>query len=208
MLFDNNTAPPPSQSPYPYIPHINTSIAGKAGYASRQLAKKSIVGVGKSAWWLGEKATQAGLATSRELGGIGLTSARVFGSGVFGLSSFTLGAIGKSLTYDDWRNPIGKVAKGAFKLASNLVDYEASHQLENRLSRFKLTNKGKVAVIGAAIAGALMNTSNQLTSRGMGITDANMTTATPDYTAPNYDLLNNAGATGDLVFALHKNRHG
>lgn len=200
---------------YPNIPHINNGFGYKIGSAISNVAGTAAKYTAKGAWWLGKQGVRAGFATSAAIGIGAIKLAQGIGS--FGINTATF--LGKStvlsLHENDWRNPIGKTAKGLYNLGASLIDYtpghqvydEARKQLTYKAPRMRLTGKGKVAL---ALTGLAMIGSDVSTNRvreSLGTMDTKVHTATPDYQPREYSV-DFGGATGDLVFALHNNRHG
>lgn len=72
------------------------------------------------------------------------------------------------------------------------------------LHKVKFTKLGKGIIAGMGIVQGLSSAKDELIKSHMGQADPYVHTATP--TIPAYQL--NAGATGDLVFALNANRRG
>jgi hypothetical protein len=68
----------------------------------------------------------------------------------------------------------------------------------------KLTGLGKATLWGGAIGAGVTSAFQEFNESRMGSSDGQVSRATPR--TPSYDL--NAGATGDLVFALNANRRG
>lgn len=75
---------------------------------------------------------------------------------------------------------------------------------ESNLLGKKLNLAGKGVVVGSALMSGAMEAFNDFNSNRMGQRDGQITRATPR--TPSY--ANNAGATGDLVFAMNRNRRG
>lgn len=102
-------------------------------------------------------------------------------------------------------NPVGRYAGAAKNTLSKFATFtEKNHLMPNAKSGFKLTGLGATVIAGGAIVGAVkrgVDTSNTIRQ---GQRDGMVHTATPR--TPSY--ANNAGATGDLAFALHANRRG
>lgn len=108
-------------------------------------------------------------------------------------------------------NPVARHATAVGNIAKHFAEYEPKRQVYDP-KRERLVTKGGfklkplgwgVIGLGAAIGGArsAMDTSDRIR---MGQVDPYITRPTPQL--PSY--ANNAGATGDLVFALNANRRG
>lgn len=74
----------------------------------------------------------------------------------------------------------------------------------NELMPYKLTKLGTAALIGTGLVSSFKEGFDDFNRNRMGQMDNRIYRATP--TIPSY--ANNGGATGDLVFALNKNRRG
>lgn len=193
---------------------VHDGIGSRIGDATLSGVGFLAKNTGKLAWKTGKTIGKLSLGTAGILGrgAIGLTSG-------LGKLSVNLGYYGgknvlNSLKYDDWRNPIGKAAKGIYNFSSSLVKYvpeetvynATKNQLEHRSGKLKLTGRGKVALAGTALFGMVANFNNSNSFKNMGSTDTNITTATPVFQNTKSNKVDFGGATGDLVFALHNNR--
>ena len=132
--------------------------------------------------------------------------------------------IGKA-TYEGGKNFAIGTAKAAQKTAKGVdTVMQKTHMwkavdFDDSMVKRKMTRTGKFVVGGGALmAGMAVGTKNQVINR-QGNNDGRLYRPTPAMTNP-YELssqiahsqmgnayANNAGATGDLVFALHNNRH-
>lgn len=122
-------------------------------------------------------------------------------------------AFAESLTSTNrFVNPLGSVANGIAKASNKLVKYAPAKEawnvekgiLERKEGSLKLSNWGKTFVGVSAIATGASNALNTFEQSRMGTQDDYVTTSTP--ITPSYK--DNAGASGDLVFALNANRRG
>ena len=69
----------------------------------------------------------------------------------------------------------------------------------------------KKMLAGLIVPGAIVSTMegvDAMDKRQMGTMSGGVVTSTPKIEKETYGTINNGGATGDLVFALHANRHG
>lgn len=107
-------------------------------------------------------------------------------------------------------NPIGRYASATKNVAKNLIKYtpetkvwsEAEKKLvTSQEGKWSLTKTGSAIKSTALIASGFMSAKKAFEESRMGVTDDNVTKATPSYS-------DNGGASGDLVFALNKNRRG
>ena len=119
---------------------------------------------------------------------------------------------------DSLRNP----ARGLTQTAKKLYDKyplvereEIRHDYNKKKKKFetkggglKITKTGYGALGGAALLSNAMEAYDNYIIHHMGAVDPNKVTATPDYNPQEYSIQSPdfAGATRDLVFALHANR--
>ena len=170
--------------------------------------------VGKKAaglsWWGAKKAGQAGLGASSLVGkaAIGTTSR---------LGSWTIHSLSSA---NPLKNPIGVATKAAYKLGGSMVNYTPSRKVYNttrdkiitKAPSLKLSKIGAGAILGGSILASAASSLNKFETDRLGTVDTQTTTTNPDYTPQEYtrnvEPPDDAGATGDLVFALFKNRRG
>lgn len=139
--------------------------------------------VGKTAF---KGATVGALATAvpggaAALGAIGTASV---GAAVMGASA--VGAVGSKLI---------KTPKTAINISN--------------IGEVGMTGLGKFAFTGAALVQGVQNGIKAFEKSRMGVNDGllrSQTPTVPQMTPQTPSYANNAGATGDLVFAMHKNR--
>lgn len=108
-------------------------------------------------------------------------------------------------------NAITKGIKASDKLMKGTYEsYEINpitRELVHRSGGLKFTKLGAGVILGSgALIGARDAASTHMDNR-VGPIDPHKVTATPEIAAEEYSI-NNGGATGDLVFALHQNRRG
>ncbi len=198
------------------LPEVGGGLFNRIGYAIGSAGKA----VGKGALYLGVGTAALGgkalYHTAKGIGYGGFYASKKLGYGIGNTASFLAGMGWESLHRTNWSNPVGKLARIGYKAANSMVKYEAGHnvfnvhtnKVEYRPPNLRLTKKGLAVVAIAGIASALSGASAQNTSTNMGMISPNKVTATPQY-APQQQQRNlDGGATGDLVFALHQNRHG
>ena len=205
-------------NPYPHMRHESTYFSDKydalenglivgAASAGLGLAK----GAARAAWWTGKQAAKVGLAGSSMLG-----------SGAMKASS-TVGkwALSSLMSDNPLKNPVGVVTKAAYRLGGAMVDYRPAERVYNETKKkvitkapsLKLTKFGGAVVLGGSLLSGASAAWNKFETRQLGQVDTKATTSTPDYTPQEYTKTfapppDDAGATGDLVFALFKNRKG
>lgn len=205
------------------------SAAGKTTEAALGVAGAALYGTARVGLGVGKVGFKAGKALAPYAGKmagaaglVGLEGAKTVGNAALGLgkgafmSAFhgeEMGAIGK----------IGNVGGVAVNLAkkafSGLVKVEkgstsidkATGKMVRKAPSMKLSGKGWGLVLGASLLAGAKEAWTEENARLMGTVDNKVTGPTPDYQPQEYSKTVNtgndfAGATGDLVFALHANR--
>ena len=117
-----------------------------------------------------------------------------------------------------FRNPVAGLSQTAQKLYEKFplvqrkpveqVFNKKTMQFETRGGELKFTKAGYGVLGGTAMIANVFQAYVNYITRHMGAVDPNKVTATPDYSPQQYQVQSPdfAGATGDLVFALHANR--
>ena len=109
---------------------------------------------------------------------------------------------------------LGKAAKG---LGRRMVKYtpetrkwdsEKGDFVVDKEGGLKLTKLGAGVIFGAGALGSLRDGAHIVEGKNVGQASGQVYTPTPEITPQQYNtgFVDNGGATGDLVFALHKNR--
>ena len=176
-------------------------------------------GIGKAVLW-GAKETVIGTGSAiLGLGKIGLKAAiGTAGVGLDATKTVAKGAV-KSTTYNNGsKNFLGMFAKDVNDIGKKLFKYELptkkfnplTGELEEKLGGIAPTKLGLGVIGGIMAVGAANDYQSAYRESRIGQIDPKTRTATPDYTPREYTTgpVNNGGATGDLVFALHNNRRG
>jgi hypothetical protein len=101
--------------------------------------------------------------------------------------------------------PAARMAKGIIGMGSKLVNFNAEADM---FSKVKFTGLGKSLIAGSALIKGAAGGFNELNKSHMGTMDGQITRATPRMQPSQPAYAQNAGATGDLVFAMNKNRRG
>ena len=108
-------------------------------------------------------------------------------------------------------NPVARHATALNKVAENFVSIEPKRQVydpkrDRMISKggVKLKPLGWATIIGGGAIGAVRSAAEAADNSRIGTKDPYITTATPRQSS----YANNAGASGDLVFALNANRRG
>ena len=173
-----------------------TQVIGKALYGGLKIGAGFAMGVGKGA-----------LVGSALLGKGLFGAGKVIGKGAWGASK----AVGKTLispveTAENRRRTAGNYLD-AIKDVGNTFIYK------NKDGNVRLTNRGIAMVGGVALATKANDSWFDAKARNLGAVDQKPTTATPNYNPVQYEMSprkriqpDSGGATGDLVFALHKLR--
>lgn len=127
------------------------------------------------------------------------------------VAGFAKGTVDMLNESNPWKNPIGKIVNTAKNTSRKLVDYKPNTRIWNPTKKImeskgglKLTGLGWGAIGVAGIAEGAWKAKETFEASRMGQMDPYITTATPRI--PSYQ--DNAGASGDLVFALNANRRG
>lgn len=168
---------------------------------------KALIGGVKMGMGFAVGAGHIGLGTVK-LAGKGLqNTAPVIGRGIWNISK----SVGKTLT-----GPF-ETAENRRRTALNYVDVLKSvgntivH--ENKEGNMRLTKTGLGLIGGITLANKLNDNYYEAKSKVLGTVDQKPTTATPNYNPVQYEMSpprrihpDSGGATGDLVFALHKLR--
>ena len=189
------------------MPNVELSV----GYA----ASKAAENVGKAGLWLGKNSAKAGLATAAAVGtaagAVGLYAGGKIAQGAINIA----GSAFESL-FSKGLNPIGGAIGTAGGIASHFVKYNPRHQVYSiarrkyvtRGGNFRLTKLGTGFLAVAELIGGGKQAYADNKVNKMGMVDTQKVTATPDFSPQQYTVQppDMAGATGDLVFALHANR--
>lgn len=94
-----------------------------------------------------------------------------------------------------------RLANATQKFLGSVVKYDKE---AGKLMDVKLTAKGKALMVGSSVIAGMAGAFNEMQRTHMGTVDTYMTSMTPRIPS----MPDNAGATGDLVFALNANRRG
>jgi hypothetical protein len=183
------------------------SIAGAVGSAAWSVAK----GAGKIGW-AGTK-----LAGKAALKGMDYAAKGAFKVGVKAAkgAAYIAKDAYNARNARDARNMIGVEIHTVGAMAKGMGDWQRSKDVYNKATgelthhdgRFKLGKFGVAAFGVPAVVSAAVDGSQQYMQERVGANDGQVVTATPVVAAKKYST-DNCGATGDLVFALHNNRHG
>ena len=96
---------------------------------------------------------------------------------------------------------------GEWKYATSKYDKDTG-KVHHTDAHFSASKK---MLAGLIVPGAIVSTMegvDAMDKRQMGTMTGGVVTSTPKMEKETYGTMNNGGATGDLVFALHANRHG
>lgn len=113
--------------------------------------------------------------------------------------------LGKKAADGVKRNVTISSTKAAGKATANVLEEMASKVVtmpNDDLNKIRLTKPASIAMGGIALASMVQGGFNRAETIAMGEMDPYMVGPAPRI--PSYE--DNAGATGDLVFALHKNK--
>lgn len=190
-------------------------ISNTAGY----LAKKTLIGIGKGALEAGKSipntAMSAGKSTVKAADKMLGATDKIVGTGIKAGKYMVEDALAGMNSSNRFLNPTGNALNLADKFGSRLMKYNYERLEKNPITKelvfhsggLKFTKLGAGIILGAgALAGSREALNNHMNNR-IGTIDPRKVTATPEIEKEDY-AINNGGATGDLVFALHNNRRG
>ena len=176
--------------------------AGRVGLAAADAAGKGIVKTGKVAG-------QVGLGAATMAGRVAVGTGKALAQGTKSTNGF--------------KNPIGAIVRKADDIGQGMASWERttvtrdpySGELKTKLGGLKFNKKGMAALVGVGALGSAFEAKDSMDARMMGKISPGVVTNTPtvdsrpwreQYRQGTY--LNNGGADGSLVFAMHQNRHG
>lgn len=177
-------------------PGMNISESAQAGMVA-----------GAAIGAVGTVAAMNPLKTGKMLGKVGLGVAEGVGGLAIGATEAVGGAaIGTAKAATSVGVPVATYAAGKYSSigAGVLNKTIKPTRNPNNVLGHKLTGFGAGLVFGSAVVSGATEAFNDFNRNRMGQSDGQITRATPR--TPSY--ANNAGATGDLVFAMNKNRRG
>lgn len=154
------------------------------------------------AYAVGRGAFKSAPSIARGIGGVGASAGNMLFSGI--TKPVFSGAGAMSTVANNALNPVGRYANAASKLTSKMTKMDYGPSFGKGRTRVKMSGLGKTVIGAGALIGAVKGITNTADSIRMGRAEGGVQTATPR--PPSY--ANNAGATGDLNFALHANRRG
>lgn len=181
-------------------PGANMNEVGKAGMIGGAALGATVGAVGSAI-------AANPLKTAEAVGGAALVGAEAAGAAAIGAAevagAFTIGASKMAAGVGMYgMQKYASIGAGATKAIDKLF-LKDDPRNSNLLGR-KLNMAGKGVVVGSALFAGAKEAFNDFNSNRMGQRDGQITRATPR--TPSYE--NNAGATGDLVFAMNRNRRG
>lgn len=147
------------------------------------------------------------LKAASAVGGLAIGTAEVAGAGIIagaeGVGAGIIGAAKIAMPVAGYA--AGKYASIGAGVAKHIDKYWLKEDKRpSNILGTKMNMLGKTAVVGSALIGGTAEAFDQFNTNRMGQRDGMITRATPR--TPSY--ANNAGATGDLVFAMNRNRRG
>lgn len=193
----------------------NTQLQSPSGMLSDAVGAAGSLGLA-----LGWKMTKWGgkLAVgTAELGArLAVPVGGMVGSGIYHLSKAGL-SVGTKIA---GRIPYAKVGGAIADAGGSLISYKPernilkpSGKIVRKSASIGLSGKGKLIVGAASLLAGSIAAAKEDNAYHMGQIDSRVQTATPDYAPkeyerhPTHSYMDNAGATGDLVFALNALRH-
>lgn len=206
-----------ANNPYPNLRHESTRFSD----AYDKAEEKIIAGTASAGLWLGKKAVSGAWGLTKASAPIALHGASLIGSAGYNTASLLGRAAYTSLSSSNpILNPVGTAIKGMYKLGQKMVDYTPGERVYNTTRKevvhkapsMKLSRLGAGVVLGGSLLSGASAAYDKFMTQRLGTVDTQATTSTPDYTPQEYTKqftpVDDGGATGDLVFALFKNRRG
>lgn len=149
------------------------------------------------------KTVGAAMSVAKGIGKASIGGAEAIGGAAWKTGAATYKAAGKM---SGPANVLGGTAIGKYGstmagLGKKLVTEDLR---ESNILKHKATKLGAGLIIGASVIGGMSGAFDELNTKRMGQMDTMIHKATPQ--TPAYQQ--NAGATGDLVFAMNANRRG
>lgn len=207
-----------ADNPYPHMRHERTAISD----AIDSVEMGAIAGTARAGLWVAKKAAKGVLTAGKYGGKIGLSAASVLGTGTMKAANYAGRATLASLNSNNpVKNPVSTLLKATSKIGSAMVDYKPAERVYNKTKgkvirkapRMKLSKFGMGVVLAGSVLSGAVATLGQFQKDRLGTIDSKAVTTTPDSSPQEYgkhmvtppDI---GGATGDLVFALFKNRRG
>lgn len=173
------------------------AIAGAAIGGVAAVSAPYIAGAAARAGWGAIKNSYKPLAA---LGGATINGAKSLGNITKGLAGSPL-VKGISTSAIGWASKMVKMDQVSFGLGKSTGINAAGKEIT--LPGVKFSALGKATLIGSTIMGGMKQAASTYMNAHEGIRD-NYVTAM----SPRINLMDNAGATGDLVFAMNRNRRG
>ena len=171
---------------------ILDSIASGIGHVAKAVGGKTLNatdaifgGIGMAGAHVGEKAWQGAKYGAKKT----FTKKNAYRAG-----EFTGGFAEQTAEY------ASDLGRGVTSWADHMYSFDPEKGL-------KLTKIGAATLLGAGIIQGVSSGTQAYMGDRVGTVDPQKYTATPKIEKEDYTL-DNYGATGDLVFALHNNRHG
>lgn len=176
---------------------------GVGAVAAGLNADKIVAGVGDKAIKLGTKAYE--FAASGALKEMAIGGAKAVGAGakaIGGTTAMTAGVVAPvaAVTALKAGAKYGNIATGMFRVNPDFLTKESGRMLN--FTKRGATMVG-VGAIGSMVAGGV----KAFNDSKAGMSDGQVTRATPNGAAYSSQM-RNAGATGDLAFAMRAQRHG
>lgn len=206
-----------ANNPYPNLRHESTRISDAYDNAEKKVA----AGMASAGLWLGKKAVSGTWGLAKWAAPTALHGVSLIGSAGYSTSKILGRAAYTSLSSSNpILNPVGTAIKGMYKFGQKMVDYSPGERVYNT-TRKKVVNKapsmklsrfGAGVILGASVLSGASAAYDKFMTQRLGTVDTQATTSSPDYTPQEYTRqftpVDDGGATGDLVFALFKNRRG
>lgn len=208
------------------VPGVLKAPMNKIGYAigsAKDIAKEA---AGSAAWGVTKTLVGAGLEAAKfGIKDVGYPILKVGGGAILGLTGKALvgtsSLLGRAATSTPARKFYGNVASDLGRAADSMVSYTPSHIIHDVRKdtyrkvpgKMRFSKRGLIGIAAASLISGTIGAAQDTKAAHMGSIDSKPVTSTPDFSPRQYEqhpsrsYLDNAGATGDLVFALNALRH-
>lgn len=180
---------------------------------------KTASGIGSALYNTSAAVGSAAVNVASKVGSAAITAAPYIGSAAINAAEWAGGGAIESVRPKNLR----VLGENAQNIGNKFIEYEpqrtvwnrAEGKLETRGGGPKFTKLAWAGLIGAGLIGSAIAGSDRVDTEQMGIVDSRATSLSPNYAANLQDgyyskrpptRFDNANATGDLVFALHRLR--
>lgn len=199
-------------------PYTSQGIRADSRWVDWALGKTAS-GIGSALYNTSAAVGSAAINVASKVGSAAITAAPHIGSAVINAAEWVGGGAIEAVRPKNLKI----LGKNAQNVGDKFIEYEpqrtvwnrAEGRLETRGGGPKFTKLAWAGLIGAGLIGSAIAGSDRVDTEQMGVVDSRATSLSPNYAANLQDgyyskrpptRFDNANATGDLVFALHKLR--